>query len=218
MMSGEIPIPKAADGGQSGWLPESVLIAEDDLLIARSVRDLVAELGVRVVGMAQNGAKALELAAETKPQAALVDIRMPVMDGIEAAERLWSEMGIPSILLTAYGAEEFVRRAAGIPVFGYVLKPPTAENLRSALCVGWANARARMALQAAEADLRRTLEHRKLTERAKWRLVEVAGMSEPDAHLALQRAARSARKPLVEIAEQVIAAEDPVAAVRVPTS
>jgi response regulator NasT len=140
------------------------------------------------------------------------------MDGIEAAQRMWTELSIPSILLTAYGAEEFVRRAAGIPVFGYVLKPPTAENLRSAMCVGWANARARFAVDAAAADLRRTLEHRKLTEQAKWRLVEFAGMSEPDAHLALQRAARTARKPLVEIAEQVIAADDPIAIVRVTPS
>jgi response regulator NasT len=216
MMSGAKTNDDNPDSGRSSWLPASILIAEDDLLIARGVRDLVTDLGIRVVGLAQNGEKAIELALETRPDAALVDIRMPVMDGIEAAQRMWTEMSVPSVLLTAYGAEEFVHRAAGVPVFGYVIKPPTSENLRSALCVGWANARARIAVDAAAADLRRTLEHRKLTERAKWRLVEVAGMSEPDAHLALQRAARSARKPLVEIAEQVIAAEDPLAAVRVP--
>ncbi len=213
-----MPNTGSTENGRMSWLPESVLIAEDDLLIARSVRDLVAGLGVKVVGMAQNGVKAIELATEMCPKAALVDIRMPEMDGIQAAERLWTDMGIPSILLTAYGAEEFVQRAANAPVFGYVLKPPTADNLRSAMCVGWANAQKRIESESAAADLRRTLEHRKLTERAKWRLVEVGGLSEPDAHLALQRAARSARRPLVEIAQQVITADDPAGVVRVPAS
>jgi len=192
-----------------------VLIAEDDLLIARSVRDLVTDLGVRVVGLAPNGEKALELAAAERPDAAIVDIRMPVLDGIDAAERLWNEHGIPSILLTAYGAEEFVRRAAKTPVFGYVLKPPTAENLRAALSVGWTNALKRLETDSAIADLRRTLDHRKLTERAKWRLVERGRLTEPEAHLALQRAARSSRRPLVEIAQAVLDSEDPLAAVRV---
>ncbi len=210
--------PGTSENGRTSWLPDSVLIAEDDLLIARSVRDLVVSLGVKVVGMAQNGVKALELATEMRPSAALVDIRMPEMDGIEAAERLWVDLGIPSILLTAYGAEEFVRRAANAPVFGYVLKPPTAENLRSAMCVGWANAQKRIESESAAADLRRTLEHRKMTERAKWRLVEIGGLSEPDAHLALQRAARTARKPLIDIAQQVIEADDPASVVRVPAS
>jgi response regulator NasT len=200
----------------AGVLPETVIVVEDDLLIAKSVSDIVTKLGVRVLGMAQNGEKAVQVASDAKPAAAIVDIRMPGIDGIETARRLWEEHRIPSILLTAYGAEEFVQRASGVPVFGYVLKPPTEENIRASLAVGWANAQKRKRADEEAADLRRTLEHRKLTEKAKWRLVDAGRMTEPEAHLALQRAARSTRRPLTEIAQRVIDAQDPLAALRVP--
>jgi len=171
-----------------------------------------------VVGVAQNGERALQVVDETKPAAAIVDVRMPGIDGVETAKRLWNEHRIPSVMLTAYGAEEFVRRAADVPVFGYVLKPPSPENLRAALTVGWANAMQLLDGDAEIANLRRTLDHRKLTERAKWRLVERTGMSEPEAHLSLQRAARSTRRSLAEIAQHIIDSEDPMEALRVPAS
>lgn len=198
------------------WLPSSVMIVEDDLLVARSVRDMASGLGVQVLGMAQNGERALQMVVETQPEAAIVDIRMPGIDGIETATRLWRDHGVPAILLTAYGASDYVERAVGAPVFGYVLKPATAESLRAALGVGWANAQRQRETDGAVADLRRTLEHRKLTERAKWRLVDAGRMTEPDAHLALQRVARSTRRSLVEVAQSVIDAEDPLAALRLP--
>lgn len=195
-------------------LPESVLIIEDDLLIAQSVRDLVSGMGVRVVGLAQSGEKGLEMARGHRPAAAIVDIRMPGPDGIETAKALWEEMRIPSVLLTAYGSDNFVQRAAATPVFGYLLKPPSAESVYAALSVGWANACRRMEDDHVVTDLRRTLDQRKVTEKAKWRLVEQSGITEPEAHLALQRAARSSRRTLAEVSQAVINAEDPLSVVR----
>lgn len=199
-----------------GILPETVIVVEDDLLIAKSVSDIVTTLGVRVLGLAQNGERAVQIASDAKPAAAIVDIRMPGVDGIETARRLWDEHRIPAILLTAYGAEDFAQRASGVPVFGYVMKPPTQESIRASLAVGWANAQMRRRAEEEAADLRRTLEHRKLTERAKWRLVDAGRMTEPEAHLAIQRAARSTRRPLTEIAQRIIDAQDPLEALRVP--
>lgn len=195
-------------------LPESVLVAEDDMLIARSVRDMLESMNIRVVGLAPNGVKALEIAEKTPPDAAVLDIRMPELDGIEVAKTLWANKRIPSVLLTAYGSDHYINGAVTAHAFGYVLKPVTAEGLRAALAVAWANSRRQSERDAALTDLRRTLDHRKLTERAKWRLVELGQMREPDAHLMLQRAARTSRKSLVEIAQVVLESDDPIAVLR----
>lgn len=195
-------------------LPESVLVAEDDMLIARSVREMLESMGIRVVGLAPNGAQALEIAEKTTPDAAILDIRMPEVDGIEVAKTLWAAKRIPSVLLTAYGSDEYINGAVTAQAFGYVLKPVTPEGLRAALALAWANSRRQADRDTALADLRRTLDHRKLTERAKWRLVELGAMREPDAHLLLQRAARTSRRSLAEIAQVVLESDDPVAALR----
>lgn len=179
---------------------------------------MLETLGIRVVGLASNGKKAIEIAEKTPPDAAVLDIRMPELDGIEVARVLWNTMAIPSVLLTAYGSDNYVDGAVQAQAFGYVLKPVTADGLRAALAVAWANSKRQIERDSALADLRRTLEHRKLTERAKWRLVELGAMREPDAHLMLQRAARTSRKSLAEIAQVVLDAEDPVAVLRTPAA
>lgn len=184
------------------------------MLIARSVREMLESMNIRVVGLAPNGVRALEIAEKTPPDAAVLDIRMPELDGIEVAKTLWTSRRIPSVLLTAYGSDEYISGAVSANAFGYVLKPVTSDGLRAALAVAWANSKRESDRDAALSDLRRTLDHRKLTERAKWRLVELGSMREPDAHLMLQRAARTSRKSLVEIAQVVLDSDDPIAVLR----
>ena len=161
-------------GGAPSDLPESVLVAEDDMLIARSVREMLEAMNIRVVGLAPNGVRALEIAEKTPPDAAVLDIRMPELDGIEVAKTLWTNRRIPSVLLTAYGSDEYISGAVSANAFGYVLKPVTSDGLRGA--------RRRVEPTERESDrdaaARPTCAHPgpSQTDGAKWRLVELGSM------------------------------------------
>jgi response regulator NasT len=162
-----------------------------------------------VIGEARDGEEAVALARELQPELAIMDVKMPKLDGIDAARRMMDERPLPIVLLTAYGQEELVARAVEAGVFGYLVKPFREQDLVPAI----ATARARHAELAAvreEADsLAEALASRKAIERAKGLLMEKEGLSENDAFERLRRASQVSGRPLKVIADAVIDTLDP---------
>src|SRR6185312_17191675 len=150
-----------------------------------------------------------ELARETEPDVALLDVKMPRLDGIEAAWRILDERPIPIVMVTAYGERELVARAVEAGVFGYLVKPFRETDLLPAIETARARHRELVELQEESGSLRDALEARKLIERAKGLLMEKEGLSEQDAFVRMRAASQRTGKPLREIAEAVLAAFDP---------
>lgn len=203
----------SATGTRTDLQPTRILLADDDHLVATGLASAVRSLGYEVVGPAPNGAMAVSLARTEAGgvgvDLAVLDIRMPVMSGVEAARSLWQEWSIPTVIASAYSDDEYVsqaREAGG--VFGYLLKPITAESLRVAISVAWSRSMTERAQAGRIAQLEQNLRNRQVVERAKWKIVSSLGLSEPEAHSKLQRAARDQRRQLVEIAQQAIDAPD----------
>lgn len=188
-------------------LPGSVLVAEDELLLAQSIESDLNELGCQVIGPASNGRKAVELARENRPELALLDMRMPEMDGLAAADELWKKMQIPVVILSAYSDREYVERATGLGVFGYLLKPVSLDDLRVTLAVAWSRYRAHSDLAKDVSELEQRLEDRKIIERAKGILMQNLSLSEPEAMRRLQKQARDSRRPMVELAKSLLDAQ-----------
>ncbi len=184
--------------------PRRLLIADDDHIIATGLTGTLQSLGHDVVGAAPNGQAAVELAREHAVDMAILDIRMPVMDGLEAAGQLWREFSIPTIIVSAYSDEVYLAETGERGVFGYLLKPVTPDGLRAAISVAWARAVRERETAGRVDQLEQTLKNRQTVERAKWRLVESLGITEPDAHSRMQKVARDQRVPLIEIAMRVI--------------
>jgi response regulator NasT len=186
-----------------------ILIAEDETIIRLDLRDLLERAGHEVVGEARDGEEAIALARELEPELAIMDVKMPKLDGIDAARRMMDERPLPIVLLTAYGQEELVARAVEAGVFGYLVKPFREQDLVPAI----ATARARHAELAAvreEADsLAEALAARKAIERAKGLLMAKEGLSENDAFERLRRASQVSGRPLRVIADAVIDTLDP---------
>jgi response regulator NasT len=186
-----------------------ILIAEDETIIRLDLRDLLERAGHEVIGEARDGEEAVALARELQPELAIMDVKMPKLDGIDAARRMMDERPLPIVLLTAYGQEELVARAVEAGVFGYLVKPFREQDLVPAI----ATARARHAELAAvreEADsLAEALASRKAIERAKGLLMEKEGLSENDAFERLRRASQVSGRPLKVIADAVIDTLDP---------
>jgi two-component system, response regulator PdtaR len=182
-----------------------ILIAEDETIIRLDLRSLLEKAGHEVVAEARDGEEAVELARAHEPELAIMDVRMPRLDGIEAARRILDERPIPIVMLTAYEQEELVSRAVEAGVFGYLVKPFREQDLMPAI----ATARARheeLAAVREEADsLQEALTSRKAIERAKGLLMEKEGLSEQDAFARLRKASQVSGRPLKVIAEAVIA-------------
>ncbi|MCA9294511.1 MAG: response regulator [Phycisphaerales bacterium] len=189
---------------QTSMVPGRILIADDEHLVAAGLASCVKSLGCAVVGPAADGQEAIQLAERECPDLALLDIRMPGADGIDAAAILWRESDIPCIIVTAYSDEANVTRAQHSGVFGFLLKPVTVDSLRTAIAIAWSRANDARALRNRVGQLETTLSNRKIIEQAKWRLVETQGMSEPEAHAWLQRTSRNGRRTLVDVANEVI--------------
>jgi response regulator NasT len=186
----------------------SVLVADDEHLVARGLSANLSELGFTVIGPASDGDEAIELCRTMRPDMALLDIRMPRRDGLEAAEVIFRRMGIPVVILSAYSDPEYLAAGNRVGVFGYLLKPTTQDQLRVGISVAWGRfidfADQNLEIHA----LKERLEHRKEIERAKWVIVKRKGISEPDAMRLLQKQARNNRRTLVDVARSVIENED----------
>ena len=188
--------------------PCRVLIADDEHLIATGLGATVARLGHEVVAIAPDGEQAILLATQHKPDLALLDIRMPKVTGIDAAAMIYSQLGIPTIIVTAYSDEEHLSRVRGYGegsgVYGYLLKPVSPEELRVTIGVTRQRAAVDAQQRARVAQLEHNLTQRRLVEQAKWILVEKHKLTEQQAHEKLQRTARDQRRPLGEVAQGVI--------------
>jgi response regulator NasT len=182
-----------------------ILIADDEAVVRMDLREMLEESGYEVVGEAGDGDRAVELGEEKKPDLAILDIKMPKMNGLEAAEKLM-EKGIATLVLTAYTDREFIDRAKEIGVLAYLVKPFTKESLIAAIEMAMARFRELQELRKEVSSLKEALEVRKLVERAKGLLMKHLGISEEDAYKYLQRRSMEYRKPMKEVAEAVIIA------------
>lgn len=188
-----------------------VLVAEDEHLLARTLAVSLESLGLTVVGPVSDGGKAVELAARERPDLAILDIRMPEVDGITAGRQLYQELNVPVVILSAFSDAQYVNQSTAFGVFGYLLKPVDLDELRVGLAVAWHRYREHLKLTGQVADLETKLRNRKVIERAKGLLMKHAGIDEEEAMRRLQKQARDARKPMVELAQALIDANGLVA-------
>lgn len=185
-------------------LPRTILIADDDFDLARSLAADLGELGFKILGPASNGQAAIDIAQNERPDLALLDIRMPVLDGLAAAETLYAGMDIPIVILSAHSDEPCLQAGVRLGVFGYLLKPVSTEQLRVTLMVSWRRycEHRRIAIELDELKLR--FEQRKVIEKAKGILMKTMGLSEEDAMRTLQKQARDSRRPMFDLAQALL--------------
>jgi AmiR/NasT family two-component response regulator len=179
-----------------------ILVAEDEAIIRLDLVEMLQEAGYAVVGQASNGQEAIELAKTLKPDLAILDVKMPVLDGISAAEEIIHIA--PVLMLTAFSQKELVDRARDAGVMAYVVKPFSISDLIPAMEIAMSRHRQMLSLSAEVADLQERLETRKLIDRAKGILMQALNLTEPEAFSWIQRAAMDRRMSMKDVAQAVI--------------
>jgi AmiR/NasT family two-component response regulator len=182
-----------------------ILVAEDETIIRLDLKETLERAGFEVCGEARDGEEAVQLAREEKPDLAVLDVKMPRLDGIEAARRILAERPIPIVMLTAYGHDELVARAVEAGVFAYLVKPFRESDLLPAIQTAKARYAELEALREEAESLAEALATRKVVERAKGLLMEREGLSEQDAFTRLQRVSQTSGRPMRVVAEALIA-------------
>jgi two-component system, response regulator PdtaR len=182
-----------------------VLVAEDETIIRLDLVEMLGRAGLEVVGEARDGIEAVELARTQRPDLAVLDVKMPRLDGIEAARRILDERPIPIVMLTAYGQDELVGRAVEAGVFGYLVKPFRELDLLPAIQAARARHEELAALREQVDSLAEALAARKSIERAKGLLMEREGLSEQEAFARLRKASQVSGRPLRVVADAVVA-------------
>ena len=183
-----------------------VLIADDEALHNLALTSQLETMGHTVVATATNGKEAVQLARETKPDIAFLDIRMPVMTGPEAAHEITAERPMPIIILSAYSDSRTVEEATRAPIFHYLVKPVDPDDLAPAIAVArarfdeWLDARHQRDM------LELKLEERKIIERAKGLLMDTRGLTEREAYRFLQKTSQDKNTPMVELARKILLA------------
>jgi two-component system, response regulator PdtaR len=185
-----------------------LLIAEDEVISRMDLREMLENLGYTVVGEAGDGLAAVNLARTLKPDLVLMDIKMPELDGIEAAQTLAQEHLTPVLLLTAYSDREFVDRAVDAGVMGYLVKPFAEAQLKPAIEVALERWREVRQIREDLAQTQETLETRKLVERAKGVLMDSQNLKEAEAFRRIQRLSMNSRKSMREVAEAILLAHE----------
>ena len=181
-----------------------ILVAEDETIIRLDLRDLLERAGFDVCAEARDGVEAVELARSERPDLAIMDVKMPRLDGIEAARRILEENPIPIVMLTAYGQEELVSRAVEAGVFGYLVKPFREQDLLPAIQTASARYEELSALREEAESLAEALAARKAIERAKGILMTKEGLTEEEAFARLRKASQVSGRPLKVIAEAIL--------------
>ena len=181
-----------------------ILIAEDETIIRLDLRDLLVRSGFEVVAEARDGEEAVALARSEAPDLAILDVKMPRLDGIDAARRILAERPIPIVMLTAYGQEELVARAVEAGVFGYLVKPFRESDLLPAIHTARARYEELAELREEAESLAEALAARKAIERAKGLLMAKEGLTEEEAFARLRKASQVSGRPLRVIAEAVV--------------
>jgi len=187
--------------------PLRILIADDEAVIRLGLRSMLEDQGYRVVGEAADGTRALDLVRRLRPDLVFLDIKMPGIDGLQAAQALLTERAVPVIVLTAYADREFVDKAKDAGVLAYLVKPVRESDLRPTVEVALARFREIRALHDDVGSLEDALATRKLIERAKGVLMRRNGLDETAAFAQIQRRARNSRRTMKEIAEEILGEE-----------
>jgi AmiR/NasT family two-component response regulator len=182
-----------------------VLIAEDETIIRLDLKHLLERAGFDICAEAKDGLEAVELARSEDPDVAVLDVKMPRLDGIEAARRILDERPIPIVMLTAYGQDELVSRAVEAGVFGYLVKPFREQDLLPAIRTARARHEELEALREEAESLSEALSARKVIERAKGLLMAKENLTEEDAFARLRKASQVSGRPLKVVAEAVVA-------------
>jgi response regulator NasT len=172
------------------------------------LREMLTNLGYLVVGEANDGRSAVNMARELRPDLVIMDIKMPDMDGIEAAQVLTAEKVAPVLLLTAYSQQDLIERAKEAGVVGYLVKPFRESNLAPAVEITLSRFQEFQTVQKEAEDLKEALEARKVVDRAKGILMDSQGLTEQDAFRRIQKMSMNTRRPMKEIAEAIILAHD----------
>jgi len=189
--------------GKSSTSPATrILVAEDETLIRMDLVEMLTEAGYEVIAQATNGEEAIALANEHKPDLAILDVQMPVLDGISAAEKIITIA--PVLMLTAFSQRELVDRARDAGVMAYVVKPFTISDLVPAIEIAISRHTQMRSLADEVSDLHDRLETRKVIDRAKGILMKALNLTEPEAFSWIQRAAMDRRITMKEVAEAVI--------------
>lgn len=183
--------------------PARVLIAEDDAIIRMDLKEMLEEESYEVLE-ASDGRQAVDLAREQRPEVAILDIKMPVMDGLSAAQKISEERIAPVVILTAYSQRDLVERAASSGAMAYLVKPFQKADLMPAIEIAKGRYQQIAALAEEVGDLTERLEARKLVEQAKGQIMERFGRTESEAFRFLQQAAMKRRLSLREVAEAVL--------------
>jgi len=186
-----------------------ILVAEDETIIRLDLRGLLVSVGHEVVAEARDGEEAVELARLHAPELAIMDVKMPRLDGIEAARRILEERPIPIVILTAFDQRELVERAAEAGVYGYLVKPFREQDVVPAIELAKARYEELAAVRADADSLAQALADRKVIERAKGLLMERERLSEAAAFARLRKASQVSGRPLRVIADAVLATFDP---------
>ncbi|MBX3196062.1 MAG: response regulator [Schumannella sp.] len=193
-----------SDEQESTAPPRRVVVAEDESLIRLDIVEILRDNGFEVVGEAGDGETAVQLATELKPDLVVMDVKMPKLDGISAAEQLSKDHIAPVVLLTAFSQKELVERASEAGALAYVVKPFTPNDLLPAIEIALSRYQQIVALETEVADMVERFETRKLVDRAKGLLNEKMGLSEPEAFRWIQKASMDRRLTMHDVAQAII--------------
>jgi AmiR/NasT family two-component response regulator len=184
--------------------PRRVVIAEDEALIRMDLAEMLAEEGYVVVGQAADGAAAVDLAEQERPDLVILDVKMPVLDGIAAAERIAQARIAPVVILTAFSQRELVDRARDAGAMAYLVKPFTRSDLVPAIEIALSRFTELGELEREIGDLGEQLAARKSVDRAKGVLQKELGLTEPEAFRWIQKTAMDLRRSMREVADGVV--------------
>jgi AmiR/NasT family two-component response regulator len=185
-----------------------LVIADDESIIRLDLKETLQRMGHEVVAEAGDGRTAVELVRTHRPDLAILDVKMPELDGVDAAKEISAERLAPVLLLTAYSQQDLVRRAMEAGVFAYVVKPFTESDLMPAMGVALARFQEFDSIAKEAASLAGALETRKLVDRAKGVLMDKHGLREHDAFRRIQQQSMNSRKPMRDIAEAILIAHE----------
>jgi two-component system, response regulator PdtaR len=185
-----------------------IAVADDELDMRDYFQQILPILGHEVVAVAQDGRELVEQCRELKPDLVITDIKMPDMDGIDAASQIYRNGPIPVILVSAYHDPEFIRRAEANHILAYLVKPIKQADLEPVIAIAIRRFEQFQALHKEAADLKQALEDRKVIEKAKGLLMKKASLDEHDAFRRLQRLASDKNKKLIDVAQMILMAEE----------